>query len=339
MRRVSKGDSRLAQIAGRLQWLDALPTCGYDAAMCILILGAGAIGGYYGGRLAAAGRDVTFLVRPARAALLSEKELVVASPNGDAAVKAKTVTRDTLAPGFDLVVLGCKAYDLPDAIEAVRPGVGPDTTVLPLLNGLAHLETLDAAFGAERVIGGCAHISVTLAKDGTIRHFAKLDSLTFGERAGGTSPRCDAIAAAFAGAGFKSVPSDNVMQVMWEKFALITAASGLTGAMRAPIGAIVATRDGLRLSREMISECEAVAAASGLPVRPQAHTMTTGLLTSAGSPFTASMLRDIEAGTEIECEHLQGDMIRRAEALGIATPLLLMAYCHLQAYRNRRAQG
>ncbi len=307
--------------------------------MRILILGAGAIGGYYGGRLAAAGRDVTFLVRPARAATLAEKDLVITSPNGDAAVKARTVTRDRLAADYDLVVLGCKAYDLPDAIEAVRPAAGPGTTILPLLNGLAHLETLDAAFGADNVIGGCAHISVTLAKDGTIRHFAPLDTLTFGERAGGTSARCGAIAKAFAGAGFKSVPSDNVMQVMWEKFALITAASGLTGAMRAPVGAIVATRDGARLSREMIAECEAVAAAAGVPVRAQAHTMTTGLLTAAGSPFTASMLRDIEAGAEIECEHLQGDMIRRAEALGVATPVLAMAYCHLQAYRNRRAQG
>ena len=307
--------------------------------MRILILGAGAIGGYYGGRLAAAKRDVTFLVRPARAATLSEKQLAVASPNGDVTTTAKTVTRDRLAAGYDLVILGCKAYDLADAIEAVRPAVGADTTILPLLNGLAHLETLDAAFGAERVIGGCSHISVTLAKDGTIRHFGKLDSLTFGERAGGRSVRSEAIAKALAGAGFKSVPSDNVMQVMWEKFALITAASGLTGAMRAPIGAIVATRDGLRLSREMIAECEAVAAAAGVPVRAQAHTLATGLLTAAGSPFTASMLRDIEGGAEIECEHLQGDMIRRAEALGVTTPLLAMAYCHLQAYRNRRAQG
>ena len=307
--------------------------------MRILILGAGAIGGYYGGRLAAAGRDVSFLVRPARAKTLAEKDLAIASPNGDVTVRAKTVTRDGLAAGYDLVVLSCKAYDLPDAIEAVRPAVGPDTTILPLLNGLAHLETLDAAFGAGKVIGGCAHISVTLAKDKTIRHFAKLDSLTFGERAGGTSPRCEAIAKAFAGTGFKSVPSDAVMQVMWEKFSLITAASGLTGAMRAPIGAIVATRDGLRLSREMIAECEAVAAAAGVPVRAQAHTLATSLLTAAGSPFTASMLRDIEGGAEIECEHLQGDMLRRAEALGVPTPLLVMAYCHLQAYRNRRAQG
>jgi 2-dehydropantoate 2-reductase len=307
--------------------------------MRILILGAGAIGGYYGGRLAAAGRDITFLVRPARAATLAERKLTISSPGGDVAIAAKTVTRDALKAAYDLVVLGCKAYDLADAITAVGPAVGPGTTVLPLLNGLAHLETLDAAFGAEKVIGGCAHISVTLAKDGSILHFAKLDSLTFGERSGGSSARCEAIATAFAGAGFRSVPSDNVMQVMWEKFALITAASGLTGAMRAPIGAIMATRDGNRLANEMIAECEAVAAASGVPVRPQAHTMATGLLTAAGSPFTASMLRDIEGGGEIECEHLQGDMIRRAEALGVATPVLAMAYCHLQAYRNRRAQG
>ena len=186
------------------------------------------------------------------------------------------------------------------------------------------------------MLGGLSHIAVTLTKDGAVRHLAKLDRLTFGERAGGTSPRCDAIAATFAKAAFESVYSEAVLHDMWEKFAFITAASGLTGLMRAPIGAIMATRDGERLAREMIDECEAVATAAGFAPREKARALAASVLLAAGSPFTASMLRDIEAGADIECEHVQGDMIRRAQAAGIATPLLAVAYAHLQAYRNRR---
>ncbi len=307
--------------------------------MRILILGAGGIGGYYGARLMEAGNDVTFLVRAARAEKLAERGLVLHSPNGDTTLPAKTVTRDRVESGFDLVIFSCKAYDLDSAIEAVRPAVGPQTAVLPLLNGLAHLDALDVAFGADRVLGGLAHIAVTLTKDGTIRHLAKLDRLTFGERDGGTSPRCDAIAATIGKAAFDSVYSQAVMHDIWEKFAFITAASGLTGMMRAPIGAIMATRDGERLAREMIAECENIATAAGFVPRDKARDLATTVLLAAGSPFTASMLRDIEAGADIECEHLQGDIVRRGEAAGIATPLLVVAYCHLQAYRNRRALG
>ena len=305
--------------------------------MRILILGAGGIGGFYGARLIEAGADVTFLVRPARAEKLAKGGLVLHSPSGDVSVPATTVTRDRLDGGWDLVVVSCKAYDLDDAIEALSPAVGPQTAILPLLNGLAHLDTLETAFGAERVLGGLSHIAVTLTRDGAIRHFAKLDRLTFGERAGGTSPRCDAIAAVLGKARFESVYSEAVLHDMWEKFAFITAASGLTGMMRAPIGAIMAARDGERLARQMIEECEAVATAAGFAPRDKARALATNVLLAPGSPFTASMLRDIEAGAEIECEHVQGDMIARAEASGIATPLLAVAYANLQAYRNARA--
>ena len=306
--------------------------------MRILFLGAGGIGGYYGARLLQAGADVTFLVRPARAARLAEHGLVLKSPTGDATLPARTVTRERLEGGYDLVAISCKAYDLDGAIEAVSPAVGPDTIVLPLLNGLAHMDKLDAAFGADRVVGGLSHIAVTLAKDGAVRHLAKLDKLTFGERAGGTSPRCQAIEAAFTGANFESIHSPDVLRDMWEKYVLITAASALTGMMRAPVGAIVATRDGARLARQLIEESEAVAAAEGYAVRPAAHQFAVSLLTTENSPFTASMLRDIEGGGDIECEHLQGDMIARGEAHGVPTPLLAVAYCHLQAYRNKRGQ-
>lgn len=305
--------------------------------MRILILGAGGIGGYYGGRLAAAGADVTFLVRDPRAALLREGGLVIESPSGDDRIDPQVVTRETIRGDYDLVLLSCKAYDLDSAIVAIEPAVGERTAVLPLLNGVAHLDVLDRAFGAARVLGGVAHISVTLGDGGTIRHLNTLDSLTFGERdAAAASGRCDAIEAVFGKARFHTKRSAIVVQEMWEKFAFITAASGITGLLRANVAEIMATNDGERLTREMVEECAAVAAAEGFPPRPQAKAWGLAVLTKP-SGFTASMLRDLESGRHVEAAHLQGDMIARGERQGVATGLLAVAYCHLQAYANRRA--
>ena len=302
--------------------------------MKVLILGAGGIGGYFGGRLAQAGADVAFLVRPARAGRLKTDGLVIASPLGDATVAVETVTNVERA--YDLVMVSCKAYDLDGAIAAIRPAVGSNTMVLPLLNGLAHLDVLDAAFGAACVLGGLAAISATLAPDGTIRHLSPLNGLTFGARERGQAEACASIAALFAPAALDVKRSDRIMQEMWDKFAFITAASAITCLMRASIGAIMATAEGERLTGAMINECQAVAAAAGFTVGEKPARFATAMLTTKGSDFTASMLRDLEAGARVEADHLQGDMIRRGGELGLETPLLRVAYCHLQAYQARR---
>ena len=304
--------------------------------MRTLILGAGGIGGYFGGRLAQAGADVTFLVRPARAERLKADGLQIESPGGDARIVAVNATTEPDG-AFDLVILSCKAYDLDAAITAIRPAVGARTTILPLLNGVAHLERLDAALGSDHVIGGTAHISVTLAKDGTIRHLSALQRVTYGERdPAAPRARCDAIEALFATAAFERNRSDTIMQEMWEKFAFITAAAAITCLMRASVGAIMAAEDGERQIRTMLAECATVAAAAGYQLRPKAVDWSTHFLTMPGSAFTASMLRDLEAGAQVEAQHLQGDMIRRGKALGIDTVLLRTAYAHLQAYQARQ---
>lgn len=305
--------------------------------MNILILGAGGIGGYFGGRLAAIGADVTFLVRAARAEILRQQGLVIRSPLGDASIAPKLITQAEEPAA--LILLSCKAYDLDDAIAAIRPAVGPDTIILPALNGLAHLDALDAAFGPEKTLGGLAHISATIAADGTIHQLSKLQSLSFGARSQAQDAACDKVAGLLAGAPFDLRRSASIMQEMWEKFAFITAAAGITGLMRASVGAIMAADEGERLIRTMLDECNNVAAASGFAVRPKARDWALNLLTQKDSDFTASMLRDIEAGGRIEADHLQGDMIQRGEDLGVATDLLRIAYCHLQAYETRRARG
>ncbi len=303
--------------------------------MRILILGAGGIGGYFGGRLVEAGVDVTFLVRPARADRLHADGLRIESPLGNAHIAVHAVEQAKAA--YDLVLLSCKAYDLGAAIEAIRPAVGPDTTIVPLLNGLAHLDVLDAAFGPEPVLGGIAYISAALSENGMVRHLNKLQGLTFGARMPGQGLRCDATEALLRLASFDTKRSGDILQDMWEKFTFITAAAGITCLMRAPVSAIMAAGDGERLTLQMLGECEAVAAASGHAVSAKAHGWARPFLTNRGSDFTASMLRDLESGARIESDHLQGDMINRGAAFGVPTELLKVAYCHLQAYASRRA--
>jgi 2-dehydropantoate 2-reductase len=229
--------------------------------MRILVVGAGATGGYFGGRLLQAGRDVTFLVRPARAASLAERGLTIRSPLGDFRLPAPpTVTDDRLAASFDLVLLSCKAYDLDGAMASFAAAVGPRTAILPLLNGMRHLDLLAGRFGAERLIGGVCVISATLDPDGDIAHLNDLHSLTFGEVDGKRSARIEAIASTLSEAGFEARLSDAIRREMWEKWILIASAAGITCLMRAAIGDIVAA-GAANLAAGLLDECAAVAAA------------------------------------------------------------------------------
>jgi len=302
-----------------------------------LVLGAGAVGGYFGGRLAAAKADVTFLVRPARAAALNERGLVIESPLGDLRLPVRVATADTLNEVFDSVLLAAKAYDLEPAIAAIRPAVGPETAILPVLNGVKHLDRLDAAFGRERVLGGVAYIGATVTADGAIRHLNRAHGIAFGERSGEVSRRVETIARAFAASPVSASASENIMLEMWEKFVMISSLAGMNCLMRGSVGDILAADEGESLMLELLAECEAVAAASGFPPRGQHREQCRAMLTERGSDFSASMRRDLESGLRTEGDQVLGDMLRRARAKGIATPLLRTAVCHLQVHEHRLA--
>ena len=302
-----------------------------------LVLGAGAVGGYFGGRLAEAKADVTFLVGAARAAALNERGLAIESTFGDVTIPVKTVTADTLSGFFDTVLLTAKAYDLEPAIVAIQPAVGPETAILPVLNGLVHLDRLDAAFGRERVLGGVAYIAATMTAEGTIRHLNRIHGITFGELSGEISRWVEKIAQTFAATPVSAKASDNIMTDMWEKFVMISSLAGMNCLMRGSVGDILAADDGEGLILELLAECEAVAAASGFPPRPQHREQCRTMLTERGSSFSASMRRDLEAGLRTEGEQILGDMLRRARANGIVTPLLQAAVCHLQVHELRLA--
>ncbi|MFH6786146.1 MULTISPECIES: 2-dehydropantoate 2-reductase [Methylobacterium] len=309
--------------------------------MRVLVVGAGATGGYFGARLAQAGRDVTFLVREARAARLGAGGLSVKSPLGDFRIDGpKTVTAGTIPGPFDVVLLSCKAYDLAGALDDVAPAVGPDTMVLPILNGMAHLDALDARFGAERVLGGSCAIAATLSPEGEIVQMSDLHALTFGERDGTRSDRIARVAAVMEGAGFTARLSERILLEMWEKWVFLATLACGTCLMRAPIGDIVAAPGGRELMLGLLEECRTIAAGAGHAPREKFLDSSRGTLTAAGSRFTASMLRDIEKGARIEADHIVGDLLARGRAAAPdeARPHLATAYTHLKAYESRRAR-
>jgi len=306
--------------------------------MRILVVGAGAVGGYFGGRLLQAGRDVTFLVRPRRAASLAKHGLSIRSPVGDFRMPAPpTVTEDGLQDNFDLVLLSFKAYDLEAAMASFAKAVGPRTAILPLLNGMRHLDVLADRFGADHVLGGLCVISATLDADGGIVHLNDLHSLTFGELDGSRSPRIEAIASTMSGAGFDARLSDAIRQDMWEKWVFIAAAAGITCLMRAAVGDIVAA-GASDLAAALLNECAAVAAAQGFPPREPALERARATLTAPGSPLMASMLRDIEGGLPAEGDHILGDLLRRASKPDDAS-LLRLACLNVKTYEVRRTRS
>ncbi len=310
--------------------------------MRMLVLGAGGTGGYFGGRLAQSGADVTFLVREARATQLTRDGLAIRSPLGDAQFPVQHLTAPQLAEvaaaqPFDMVLLSCKAYDLDSSIEAIAPAVGEGTTVWPILNGLKHYQALDDRFGAQRVLGGLCFISATKSDRGEVLHLGRAASVTFGERSGDPhSARCQALANAFSAAAVDYHYSQHIALDQWIKFTFLTALAGATCLMRASIGDVVAAAGGRTFIERLYGECLAVAEASGQSVPAEARDKALGMLTQAGSSVTASMLRDLESGQRTEGAHIVGDMLRRAHGAGQAAPLLGLAWVHLQAYETRR---
>lgn len=304
--------------------------------MRILVLGAGATGGYFGGRLIQAGRDVSFLLRPRRAAHVREEGLNIRSPKGNVHVKPKVVTLGKVSAPYDVIFLSCKAYDLSSALDAIAPAVGENTSIVPLLNGMRHIEILDQRFGAKRVLGGLCSIAVTLATDGAIDHLGSMHLLRFGERDGKLSARVVALAAQMKDANIDAKASGHIVSAMWEKWVMLASLAGMNCLMRADVTTIVDAPDGRNLCLQMLDECSAVASAHGHPPRGQVLADIRAFVDKPYGAFTASMLRDLEQGKRTEADHILGDLIAHAESRDVETPLLRAAYCHLKAYEGRQ---
>jgi 2-dehydropantoate 2-reductase len=264
--------------------------------------------------------------------------LVIKSPNGEVTLKnPPAVQADGLSDKFDVVLLSCKAFDLDDAIKSFAPAVGPNTAIVPVLNGMRHLDVLDAKFGAERVLGGLCAIAATLNEKREVVQLQPMQSINYGERNGALSDRVKTIDEVFKSGIAGASASQNIMQDMWEKWVFLSSLAAATSLMRTSVGNILAVPGGRDFLLGTLDETSAIATASGYPPGGPFFERVKGLLTTEGSPMTASMFRDVQAGLPVEADHVIGDLITRAEAAKVPVPKLRIAYTHLKAYEKQRA--
>jgi 2-dehydropantoate 2-reductase len=303
--------------------------------MRILIVGAGAVGGYFGGRLAEAGRDVTFLVRPSRAKQLGRDGLRIISLHGDAVLTPKLVSAEEVDTPYDLVFLSVKAYALEAAMNDFAAAVGPETMILPVLNGMRHVDLLTKRFGEHAVIGGVCQVATEIDDQGRIVQLADFQQLVYGERNGENTPRLKTLDATLQGAGFDARLSPDIMQAMWEKWVQLASLGAITCLMRGTIGEIAAASGGADLSIDVLNESAAVATACGYKPSEKVLSRHAAAMTAPGSSLTSSMYRDLRKGAPVEADHILGDFIQRGSAHAVATPLLKAAFVNLSVYQDR----
>jgi 2-dehydropantoate 2-reductase len=306
--------------------------------MRMLIVGAGATGGFFGGRLAQAGRDVSFLVRPARAAQLREHGLEIVSPHGNAHVRPTVVTAQDLREPFDAVLLTVKSFSLEESMRDFAPAVGHGTIILPVLNGMRHMDVLAARFG-KGAVGGCAaKVAATLDESGRIVQLAPFQDIAYGEMDGSRSARVEALDAFMRGAGFDARLSTEMAREMWEKWAMLATLGGVTCLMRGNLGEIEGASGGGEFLLKFFEEVAAVIGAVAMRLPEGFLAQTRALLGAAkGSTLTSSMYRDLAQGKPVEADQILGDLLARGRKAGVATPLLAAAYTTLDIYQSRAA--
>ena len=302
--------------------------------MRILVVGTGAVGGYFGGRLAQAGRDVTFLVRPARAKQLAQDGLRIISPHGDAVLTPRLITAGEIDTSYDVVFLSVKAYALEAAMNDFAAAVGTETIIFPVLNGMRHIDLLVKRFGERPVIGGVCLVAAEIDDQGRIVQLADFQRLVYGERNGEATPRLKTLDATLQGAGFDARLSTDIIQAMWEKWIQLASLGAITCLMRGTIGEIVAVPGGASLSIDIVNESAAVATACGHKPAEKVLSSHVAAMTTPGSSLTSSMYRDLRKGAQVEADQILGDFIERGSAHGVSTPLLKAAFVNLRIYQD-----
>lgn len=307
--------------------------------MRILVVGAGATGGYFGGRLVQAGRDVTFLVREGRARTLRERGLRIVGLGEQTVLEPGLVTADTLDGPYDLVLLTVKEAGLLGAVADLAPAVGPETLIMPVLNGMRQIDVLVEAFGEDAVLGGIAYVMTTIDADGDILRLSGMHRLTYGRRDGSVDERVQAVHATLSDAGFDTTLSEQILTAMWSKWTFIASLGAVCVLGGGSVGDVAAVSGGTELAETVIAEASAVAAAAGHPVSDNELAAYRSMLTKQGSDDTSSLFRDLSAGLPVEAEQIFGDLVARAGALGVAVPSLAAATVRLRVHNARASKA
>lgn len=312
---------------------------GKGKKMRILVLGAGGIGGYFGGRLVEKGEDVTFLVREKRKQQLEQTGMRIKSVHGDFVCHPQLITAKDSPTPFDVVLFSTKSYHLRQAIEDVKPFVGEHTAIIPLLNGIVHVEELQREFGEEKVMGGLCFIETTLNEDGEIVQTSPVHRLLFGEFNELNSERANKIAEIFSGTKASIMLSKQIEKEMWHKYLFITAMSGMTTLMRSPVGPIVESEGGMEFIRSLLKEAALIMKSHSAPIHDTIIDQHLETMSKQSYNMKSSMLRDMEKGVQIEGDHIQGYLLQLAEKYLVEAPILNAVYQNLKVYEFIRLKN
>ncbi|MGB2993102.1 MAG: ketopantoate reductase family protein [Paenisporosarcina sp.] len=304
--------------------------------MKILVVGAGAIGGYFGGRLAEKGEDVTFLVRENRKKQLIKTGLKIKSTYGDVELSPRLLTAGESEEKFDVVMVSTKSYQLTAAIDDIRLHLKEDGIILPLLNGISHMDELIEAFGDEVVIGGLCFIESTLDENGVIVQTSPIHQLVFGERTGKRTPRIERLKSIFEDTKAEFSLSEDINQDMWHKYLFITAMSGLTSLMESPIGPIRNLESGQRVILEFLNEISLIMKKINAPIKEDIANIQFKRINEMNEAMKSSMQRDMEKSMPLEAEHLQGYLLGKAREHNLSVPILETIYTKLALYEKMR---
>ncbi|QXG55842.1 ketopantoate reductase family protein [Pantoea jilinensis] len=300
--------------------------------MRILMAGAGATGGYFGARLIQAGQDVTFLVRERRYQQLQTHGLVLQTPQGTEKFQPQLIQASTLKSHYDLIIVTVKSFALDQVMDDIAPAVGPATLIMPILNGMRHIATLQQCFGEDKVIGGLCKINATLGDQGEVIQMTPLHQLLYGALDGNNDARLQRVDAALRDCQVDTLFSDNIMHELWEKWLLLSTLGAVCCLARGNTQQILTSRGGEALLQGVFTEILSVITAEGYQPRPAVTARIFELLNNPATPMTSSMYRDLTQGSDIEADQVIGDLLLRAKRNGLATPLLNAVDVNLQVY-------
>jgi 2-dehydropantoate 2-reductase len=308
--------------------------------MRILVVGAGAVGGYFGGRLVQAGRDVTFLVLPKQVEQIQAQGLRILSPtHGDFTARPKVITAGQIVSPYDVIFLSVKSYDLAAAIDDFAPAVAQQTVIIPTLNGMHHIDVLTQRFGEHAVLGGVCLVATEIDSQRRIIQLADFQSLNYGELDGKKTSRIEAVHQVFSGAGFETAISGDILRDMWQKWVWLASLGAITCLLRGNIGEIVAVPGGAELCLSALRECVAIAGACGYPMSETFLAEKSPQLTAPGSKLTSSMYRDLTEQALVEVDTILGDLIERGRKHGVSAPIVQAAFVSLTIYQQGRARA